>query len=134
MQVNDAKLDIGEIYLSLLGIWFTDPYPTAKSGEKMAKISQYWSKNCQNWPKFVQKWQRVSKSVWITFKILLMPKSAEYTFKILLLVSTTTGQELPAAATIRSSDFKQKTTWKTKTTSKMKTISKMETTLIIRTK
>ena len=39
--------------------------------------------------------QKYSKCAEVTFKILLMAKSAGYTFKILLLVSKPTGHEVP---------------------------------------
>ena len=56
-----------QIILSLMGIWFIDPNPTAKSGKKMAKIIQNQSKNVKKYP----------KRVGFTLKILLMPKNAK---------------------------------------------------------
>ena len=79
----------------LLGTWFINPNPTAKSGKKwpklarfdpkMAKINQKQSKSVKKYP----------KSAGVTIKILLIPKSAGYTFKILLLVFKPTGLDVP---------------------------------------
>ena len=42
-----------QIILSLLGTGFINPNPTDKSGRKMVKMSQNWSKNVQNLQKSV---------------------------------------------------------------------------------
>ena len=42
-----------QLNLSLLGIGLINANPTEKSGRKMVKISQNWSKNVQNLQKSV---------------------------------------------------------------------------------
>ena len=80
-----------QVIISLLGTWLIDPNPTSKSSKKWPQLAKIYPKLF----KIGQNQSKNPKSVGVTLKILLMPKSAGYIFQILLLVSKPTGHEVP---------------------------------------
>ena len=101
----EEQLTALQIILRLLGTWFIDPNPTAKSGKEMVKISQNWSKNGQISLNSQKMSKRIQKLLELLSKSCSYQKTWDIPSKSYYWSLNLLGTRYPGATTICSSAY-----------------------------